>query len=43
VLPTFAMLRADRSVYAHAAAVPDERLRMALRSIRFSSAAIRSA
>ncbi len=31
VLPTFAMLRADRSVYAHAAArVKDERLRMAL-------------
>lgn len=31
VLPTFAMLRADRSVYAHAASrVKDERLRMAL-------------
>ena len=31
VLPTFARLRADRSVYAHAAArVKDERLRMAL-------------
>ncbi|MFY0693104.1 MAG: phytoene desaturase [Paracoccaceae bacterium] len=31
VLPTFAMLRADRSVYAHAATrVKDERLRMAL-------------
>ncbi|MDJ0628148.1 MAG: phytoene desaturase [Rhodobacter sp.] len=31
VLPTFAMLRADRSVYAHAAKrVKDERLRMAL-------------
>jgi phytoene desaturase len=31
VLPTFAMMRADRSVYAHAAKrVKDERLRMAL-------------
>ena len=31
VLPTFAMMRADRSVYAHAARrVKDERLRMAL-------------
>ncbi len=31
VLPTFAMMRADRSVYAHAASrVKDERLRMAL-------------
>lgn len=31
VLPTFAKLRADRSIYAHAAArVKDERLRMAL-------------
>ncbi len=31
VLPTFGMLRADKSVYAHAAArVKDERLRMAL-------------
>ena len=31
VLPTFARLRADRSIYAHAAArVKDERLRMAL-------------